>query len=417
MEVLAGFTKSTGVWENEAQFRSLVALLHESVHYQQDICTGVGHWDHLARARYRKDALTAFREFSFFGESGMKSEQQARQRLVSDSIFNSYPLRDLQARATLDAALGNLPAYEKEFNQVFTIPRLFELEAVIATWSSLAQLKTSETGAQIADAFSYLYSPSQMPPDYLETYQYFNHAFLLIFGLTEESSRDEIGRVLDAFYLNMPLLLDIAFAYPPPTYFEQHPDTRADFEPGVRLVRICRELQIAPLTSKAEEVSVLDWLDESTRHTPQYDYPAVAETYQAWADYFAPMVDADPIAAWRREVCNDRIADPTGYAFKRLQNFILHDLPLFIDLPGQKDVMYLTDRLLREGGSDLFWEMVALEKDFGLIDLFLSGGATPFSCPLAEAGCEVRRETPSTPSAPSPVRLFVAQARRRCGLP
>jgi hypothetical protein len=157
------------------------------------------------------------------------------------------------------------------------------------------------------------------------------------------------------------------------------------------LVRICRQAQAPAPASKPENVSAFDWLDESTRHTPPFDYPAVAEIYRAWADYFAPMVDDDPVAAWRRDVCEQRIANPIGYAFRHLENFVQHDLPLFLDLPGQKDVLFLTNRLLAEGGSDLFWEIVALERDFGLVDFFVSGGSTPFSCPLAEAGCEARQ--------------------------
>jgi hypothetical protein len=388
MEALAGFTTDTGVWANEAQFRSLAALLHESVHYQQDICTGIGHWDHIARARYRRGALTAFRDSTFFGESGFESGRQANQQLGLSSVFNSYALRATAALATLDAALGDVPDYDNQSNHLFTVPRLFELDAVLGTWSSLRQLKTSDVGAEIANAFSYLYSPFRMPPDYKETFEFFLYPFLKMFGITDDAGNQDTDGVIDKFLFSMPLFLDIAFAYPPPTYFEQHPGTQAHFEPGVRLIRIFRQSQIAPLTSTAKDASHLDWLDEGTRHTGAFDYPAVCDIYNAWADYFAPMVAADPIADWRRDVCQDRITKPIQYAYRHLENFVRHDLPLFIDLPGQEDVLYLTNRILRSEGSDLFWELVAIEKDFGLIDLFLSRGVTPFTCPLAKGGCD-----------------------------
>ncbi len=98
-----------------------------------------------------------------------------------------------------------------------------------------------------------------MPPDYKETFEFFFYPFLKMFGITDDAGNEETDGVIDKFLFSMPLFLDIAFAYPPPT--------------------------------------------------------------------------------------------------------VRHDLPLFIDLPGQEDVLFLTNRIFRADGSDLFWELVALEKD------------------------------------------------------
>src|SRR6476659_8349610 len=49
-KILAAFSAGFAPWTDDVEFRSIVAMIHEIAHYLQDVTTGIGNWDFLARS-------------------------------------------------------------------------------------------------------------------------------------------------------------------------------------------------------------------------------------------------------------------------------------------------------------------------------------------------------------------------------
>src|SRR5262249_30772139 len=90
-EILASIMAGAGIWKTPAELRAYIAFLHEIVHYFQDVTTGVGHWDFVAREHHRAELLGLSRfvrnlnrkEYRAIG----KTIETAERQLENDLIF------------------------------------------------------------------------------------------------------------------------------------------------------------------------------------------------------------------------------------------------------------------------------------------------------------------------------------------
>jgi hypothetical protein len=392
MKAIAGLAEGMGIWTTESEFLAFVSLAHETAHYQQDLTTGVGHWDYLERKKFRNELLGAFRDYSWLKQESILEQAKQRIRdLAAASLFNAYNQRAARALADIKSAMEQFENYASGQEGWFTLPRVFELDAIVNVWRSVNALRLTEKGEAIRSRLEAAYNPFHMPSDYSETFTELLGAYLRVLGLTEASSREEVLRASDSFKLLIPMWIDISLAYPPPDYFATHPDSHIHFEPGTRLLRMFRHLQkLETMPSLASNVDQLVWVDELSRHTAEYDYPSLEDVYSQWIAYIERENQDDPILSWRKNLCRKRLDEPVAFSHRRIEDFIPHDLPLWVNSPGQEgDYLYTTQVLMGDEGADLFWSLVAVERDFSLIDLFLKMGGGVFRCPLASEGlCE-----------------------------
>lgn len=388
-QALASLSNGVGAWRNGGEFRALVSLLHETAHYQQDISTGIGHWDYITRKKFRDQALDSYRSFTWIRGPEFLAEGRAHlSALGKSSVFNVYPQRADDASQSIRSTFQDLDNYNQGEELLWTVPRLLELDAVMSAWASVKSLGMSEEAKLISKAFENIFNPFKMPEEYSETFLACLRAFVSMNGLDAESSRDNLGEVLDFFQMVLPIFLDISMAYPPPSYFGADEAKRSHFEPGIRLVRIVRQAQRAEKFMADGENDILAAVDEATRHTEEFEYPPVGQVYTDWVKFIDDRGEDDPVLSWRKEMCQRRVAGPSHFVARQFGGFVQHDLPLFVDLPGDRVYMYMTRRLMIDGGSDLFWTLQALDRDFSLIDLFLGTGKKHFKCPMADV-CKV----------------------------
>src|SRR5215204_1566864 len=153
IEAIAALLHGIGRWETAAEFRSFVSLFHETVHYEQDITTGVGHWDYVVRDRFKKDILSDFR-FQTYVESTAESKLKKRTKLnqfADSSIFNAYGFREENAIRMLSAELRKYPSYQNGCEKKFTMNSLLEFDAAFSVYSCISNLHVTEAGAEISE--------------------------------------------------------------------------------------------------------------------------------------------------------------------------------------------------------------------------------------------------------------------------
>lgn len=386
LRIAAQVMNSAGQWADEQEFVSFVAILHEFVHCQQDVGTGCGHWDDLARTQMQSALFTQARNQSW--DPALPHPLNAADAHVlatsyaESSVFNLYRRRKPNALRALRAELTLLPQYRDGSEADFSVDALFELDAVIAVKKIVERLHVDEASRALVDRGRNLYAPLDMSAPYRQPFEamlgYFQY---LLYQNERELDLDDVDSLLDALEAMLPLLLDIAFAHPPPAYFVgAQKDDRAHFEPGVRLLRVMRALHAArntPLHDLEQRV------ERIARDTEAYRYPSLRSTYEAWAEELRPKAGSDAVAAWRLEQCEVRLKAAHALERRSLANFVSHDIPLMLDSPqwtGQR--MLDPGRLSRDGGK-LYNDIRDAESAMALAQWCLGGSPAGYVCPHA----------------------------------
>jgi hypothetical protein len=324
---------------------------------------------------------------------------EVKKKLVGfseESIFNAYRFREESTLTMLASEINGFENYQPDEESIYTTPRLLELDAALSVYSSLTKLKVTKKGKEISDQHQEIFNPHFMTDTYKDLYQVFLSLSMHIFGVTENSAPADF-ELANAFVEKAtPIFIDIALAYPPPTYFENNSALRYHFEPGLRLIRILHAFQNMDVMPQ-ETDSFLFSMDEVTRKTASFTYPSVKQIYEDWGEYFNNHDDDEPVSRWRKDLCERRALEPDSFAHRHIYNFLRHDLPLFIKMPGNTDdYLYVTKRLIGSEGDDLYWSLKANERDLSLIDLFLGLGNKRYCCPLAsksgQGTCKAQEE-------------------------
>lgn len=395
VEILAGMASDICICKTPNEFRSFVALNHEVAHYQQDLLTGVGHWDYVRRKEFRDEMLSDFRLSTWMHGDTESVRSQSRQKLVdfaNNSLFNFYGLRSEDALGLIRSQVEGYESHDDAEEIEFTLPRILEMDAVLNTWVSMSDLKFSKEGARIAEDHKEIYDPYSMPAEYGDTLKKCLYALVRFF---HEPNTELDWEMISFSKQLLQIFLDIALAHPPPSYFASGKIARMNFEPGIRLLRMLRtfqekapdffphaEMNFPP--SSPTDKTLYEIVDSVSRKTLEFTYPSAKQVYADWVDYIRSIKDDDPILDWREEICTERASNPHNCSDRTLGSFIQNNIPLFVDLPtSADDYLYLTNRLFGDSGRDLYWTLKANERDLSLIDLYLGTGRGCYICPLA----------------------------------
>lgn len=384
---LAGQFQSVGNWTNDESFRAFVSVAHELVHYLQDLTTGVGHWDFVQRQHATQRALTDLRARTwgldphYTLDAAVAATQL--QAFAEASVRNQYPLRQPQAREALVQALSTYLQYSPGEEQDYDLALLLELDAALSVYCGLSELQLTPAQRAIRDRNRKMWWPLDMAPAYRRPFEALLHAFALMMNGGRALDEHAMDAALKVSCSLIPVLLDSAFAYPPPTYFDAHPADRPHFEPGLRLVRTLRRIQEEGVLESVHAKS--NSLDEATRQTVEYTYPSVVDVYTDWAAYLAGGNGA--LQAWRRELAQEHAAKPLVAARRRASSFLERDIPLFLQAPDGKTHIIQTQRLLLDQGGRLYYSLLAAERDLQLFALALDRSPKGYVCPYDQHDC------------------------------
>jgi len=385
---LAGQFQSVGNWKDEAEFRAYVSVAHEVVHYLQDLTTGVGHWDYVQRQHATERALTDLRARTWgldphYTLDAAVAAQQL-QEFAEASVRNVYPLRQPLAQAMLLDALSKYPQYQPGEEQDYDLALLLELDAVVSVYCGLSELKLTPTQATIRENNRQMWWPLKMGPAYQRPFTALLHAFALMMNGGAKLDAKAIDKALTVGCSLIPVLLDIAFSYPPPAYFADRPSDRPHFEPGLRLVRMLRRLQEAGVGEAVQAKTKS--LDDALRQTSEYTYPSVVDVYTEWATSFGGGKSA--LQEWRRELAEQHAANPLTAARRSASSFLQHDIPLFMQAPDGETHIIGTNRLFLDTEGRLYYSLLAAERDLQLFAVAVERSAQGYVCPFDAHECK-----------------------------
>jgi hypothetical protein len=385
---LAGQFQSVGNWKDEAEFRAFVSVAHEIVHYLQDLTTGVGHWDYVQRRRATDRALTELRARTWGLDPHYTLDEAAAtlqlQEFAEASLRNLYPQRQPLAHAALTDALSKYAQYQPAEEHDYDLALLLELDAVVSVYCALSELRLTPTQLAIRDKHRNIWWPLKMAPAYQRPFLALLHAFALMMNGGAPLDAQAIDKALTVSCSLIPVFLDMAFAYPPPTYFADRPADRPHFEPGLRLVRMLRRFQQdgvgESVLSKAKP------LDDAVRTTAEYTYPSIVDVYSDWAKYFAGSSNA--LQDWRRELAEQHAADPLSAARRSASSFLQRDIPLFMQAPDGTTHIISTNRLILDTDGRLYYSLLAAERDLQLFSVAVDGSPRGYVCPYDAHDCK-----------------------------
>jgi hypothetical protein len=400
-----------GHWSNEQAFLSFISLAHEFVHFRQDVSTGLGHWDMLAREHYIRAVQEKARLASWC--SRLPIDSATRDKLIDEfgraSLVNAYGARSQQALASIRAELqvgGAELAPGTE--SIFDIVSLLELDAVLSVQDSVSNLYVTPEADALCSANEHVWKPAVMTSAYRLPYEQIVHAVAKLARLDDAEPMEKVvERVADIIPVLGPMLLDIAFAHPAPDYFTgARVHDRPHFEPGVRLIRVLRTLHSTnEMFTPGDDITV--FIERLQRSAAEYQYPSMRSTYETWAEVFDKKSQGDAIAALRRDLCRERLKSPHAIERRTLLDFVSLDIPLMLESPGWKESRrrVLTKRSFTDGGA--LDRRIAAEHTFLQITRWELGLSpqTGFQCPLADNAW-------LCPAAETVCRTGIAQLRQ-----
>jgi hypothetical protein len=408
-KAVAGLGQHVLPVSTDKEFKGLVAVFHELSHCIQDMCTGVGFSDWYTRHRLLHDVLYQGRNASW-GLDSSTALDALRDRYRSESFVNASGwgkdteiglLREKLKGVVTDGSEG-----------LFRCTTLLELDATLATSRAIHGLFMSDTQRELVGQHHNLFSVMTSP--YLQTYL----TLVKTFGLSESTPPDAATRILENTEVIGPMLLDIAFAVPPPEYMRARGLDPHDFHPGVRLVRMLSTMseqddQNVPAAG-SEHMQYYRWFNETCRKTRWCHYPPVEEIFQAWIDELAPLATdkyCDSRVRWIQGLCKRRIA--LGYpVWDRSASVVLQlEIPFFtrIGEDDQPHVIVFGSTLTAEG------QQLAAESTMHNVNdsvmHYILGLQPVFVCPRADrdkAQCSAQVQSclegidrlSSTPAAP-----------------
>ena len=397
MLVLASIAAAgVGSWESEAEFRQTVSLLHELVHYAQDISTGVGHWDYVQRLKVHKSLLTRARNNIVLGERLIETDEARKNftEAFGDSLYNAADLTRTARAETIKRELMKEPTYHSGdgTEELLSIESILEAEAVLQVYQTIRELRVTETAQDILENNRALFFPPAMAELYYGVFVQIMHSIVQgagdIAGLTAER--------LDKLFVMYLWLLDVCLAYPPPTYFNKTGRDPVDFLPGLKFMHLNRALTAGIDNSEASIIGERG-AEETVLQLSGVKYPLSSEIYEQWIQYFGsePAFEDDPIAVRRSKLCEQRLNGNYIFRPKDVQLLIEPNMPLFFSdgrTPATNMVFRLSPDNIPGDASSQFDDfraaLLAHVRDMRLIQWFYLD--RPFQCPIARE-CRVAR--------------------------
>lgn len=384
VQAVADWASQTLHFETAAEGRAVLSLMHELVHYLQDLTTGVGHWDYVARHH----ALPKLR--SHVPHSGSNVRQVLKTgpaantfaRLRSDLLFvdaEAAAAREALMVATLKAELGDGAG-----TPLLSLPSILETEAMACVLIEvLGRSLTPDSDALLSELGS-LWNPAKMEATYQDL---FAMAFQAS-GLSEAHGPG--GDRLRATAYLIALTTDLALAHPPSRYLHHHSLDPRQFEPGVRFSRIWRALPSLSKGAAATFLAAWQALDLEICERMLLDhvtfpYPTCRATYQAWTEELeslTPGAAEDQVVAVRLAAAKTRATQYPILALKGAPQLVDFQCPFIVRADGETHYVWQGTLAVDKPAQLSYIEDVELwERMNRVIEHYYAG--RPFVCGLA----------------------------------
>lgn len=389
-QVVASVLNDKLLARNDAEFREYVGVVHELTHCLQEVTTGLGMWDLLAREDMVSRVLEKARDASY-GMDSQPSVEALGREYRGRSIVNTIGWGDDQEVPLLQRKLAGLVTGDVSH---FKVVDLLEADATLSAYQTIRSMKAGVAQLEIRRRNQDVFSPHRSP--HAKTYSDIAWSF------APETEEDPV-KVQRVFEVLGPILMDLSFAVPPPAYLVSHGLDRDDFHPGVRLVRMLAALHRSG--AGAEEMGdivkdsrrLYSFMEEECRVTPHMTYPPVAEIYQAWFDTFTQLSararHLRGTSAWLASLVEQRLNHEYP-VWSRSPAIIVHlQIPFSMHAGTVKGLLQLFSFSASEEGKLLYLE----SKDRRLheaISHYILGMQPAFCCPRAmrEDGCPAQTE-------------------------
>jgi hypothetical protein len=418
---LAGLLRGVGTWETPAEFRGWVSLSHELTHYLQDLTTGVGHWDHLARADTRSglfsQALYLTGPEVQFPMDAVAASHTYPDPPLSDAVAKALALhqelRDELLAITGDAApRGRETALEeraaplltdRSLARTFRIESLLEGEAVAVVIRQVLRTKEAteaqwETLRDNAD----VWHPDQMLAEYGELWFDLVATIQPAFGVDFASVPDHDR---DAFYeltgTLLGLLVDLACAHPSPQLLEQMRADRREYEPGLRYLRMLAVL--ARMSSEEFEAWAAAFMERDFERVEAllvercgYPYIPSRVIYEDWLALLEASDDPRWMELLRADACRIRLEKPGAWIEKSPFAMVEEKVPLLMIGPeGISSIAQRWEHLEPDAAKAIYGDLTRHAITLNLSDYFYESGR--YVCPLGLARtCEVATDACSS---------------------
>ena len=400
--IFASFAEETAMWNTAAEFRATVALMHETVHYLQDMLTGVGYWDYLVRRSSLSTLLSSARTLSrvpglsvpYRDQALSVSEiENARNHIVTSSIYIptarlSTGMRDDLVAAIRSVIAAEVPQGEEE---AFLVENLLEAEAAAVVCLQILTLKRSKRQQEIGSDNSQLWLPDKMGDPYRSTLEGFFDAINRAMG--DEATVQAVINSNPPAYMRtlcelVAFFLDLACAHPSPRLLAKLGLLKSDFHPGIKFLRLVRRLhELSDESTRdffdAFNKSAYGVMEELLFKNGSFGYLPSRDIYEDWADVFQELAQNDNSLSLklRLEACRSRLSHPSVCAIKALWGFLEHKIPIFVNTPnGFRSWSSKWEHLDPTEGATLLIDILYDEHRLALADYFFETGS--YVCPL-----------------------------------
>src|ERR1700730_1021736 len=354
---LGGLTRGFIDWQDRSELLAILSILHEYAHFEQDVTSGLGHWDFYFRRLLRNQVfLNAQAQYDSATKPLRPLPDEKAQwtatmfsPLVRVDFTPQGRLYELKLLSrVLREELAVAPEVAADVAPHLTIQSILELDAVCAVYLTLIDLQRTVENDKELDAVDQFWLPSKMAAPYAGPFNFiFTELANQLAGEIDDTKIRAIVRMIQ-------FLCGLSLAHPSPDWLRRHDQEAEDFHPGVRLMRMLT----APSGNKSRG---LRGTEDAVRRTPNFEYPMIADIYRDWADVLREEGSASnlysAIAEMRVANCEavstgnlrrrGGASTSTGplYLSRSLTGFVDLDLPLLISRAGDRaQPMWLTGR-------------------------------------------------------------------------
>lgn len=409
-QALAGAVAGGLAAESEAHQRATIAVLHELVHLQQDLATGLGAWDHVVDREAYPRLVNQSRWFIFDGTQP-PYRQVVEQGLddLGSSAFTDQVREDLNAIRNRTVGLRQLTGGEWATPQVQAALRrclglgvedvgprslrtMFEGEAAGITYLQIAHSRFDDAGLEWIEQHRNLWHVVKMGGDYLEPV-----IDVATVWLNHHPSANEIFDSITSFVSLAAWVVDLASAYPPPSLLEEWPGDPAEFDPVLRYLLILKALNKLDADRGERLLEAVvggDWGGAETifRDGSSLPYPSSAQIYERWLTELDPLLNSDnwdaPLFELRTAVMRARL---DGLRPKGIEAMMIGTTPVQVLVQGIGMQGILHGKQLFDANINIRGAMLARRSDMELFDLFQGNGR--FRCPYGRANiCDAKQE-------------------------
>jgi hypothetical protein len=390
VRTMAALSRDRAIWEDDAQFRAAVALLHELTHLAQDLTTGLGHWDFMthwtndAALLQQAGLMLARRDhplpYAFPRDAGHKCSKFVPFDMMAPVARDRLRMileRDVQQPLT-DATLFD-----------YSPQALMESDAAGAVLSWLGRMKLTPLQAEIQSRNLDLVDPGKLGDVYwssrVNLYQVLQHHC--------DTDEDQTITIGDALF---GIFTDIALAHPSSEWCLLGEEREAEFEPTVKFGRLLIAFQA--LAGSSMERFMYALMDRKYLEAERlllaagrWCYPSSEQIYEGWQRVLKTQSDQSLVADLRRGACEFRLENGVVLPARDIDTLFALQAPI-IYLTADAGFVKV-DWNSRAMESNLISELLDRFTVMELADFLVRTGefrcpyATAEACDVAEDGC------------------------------